>query len=111
MNDGKLEEETSFKYLGATLSKDGTSTAEARIYNCFSDRIDVPIERVVDTQFHQLRHQVQALQVPRSLNRNLRLRGHSDTECRIQAFEHKCLRKLFHKSYTEQNQRVRSEHD
>ncbi|KAH3790488.1 hypothetical protein DPMN_168690 [Dreissena polymorpha] len=28
MNGGKLEEETSFKYLGAILSKDGISTAE-----------------------------------------------------------------------------------
>ena len=27
----KLEEVTSFKYLGATLSKDGTSTTEVRI--------------------------------------------------------------------------------
>ncbi|KAH3888988.1 hypothetical protein DPMN_013034 [Dreissena polymorpha] len=31
MNSRKLEEVTSFKYLGATLFKDGTSTAEVRI--------------------------------------------------------------------------------
>ncbi|KAH3885725.1 hypothetical protein DPMN_009721 [Dreissena polymorpha] len=31
MNGEKVEEETSFKYLDATLSNDGTSTAEVRI--------------------------------------------------------------------------------
>ncbi|XP_052232178.1 uncharacterized protein LOC127845354 [Dreissena polymorpha] len=31
MNGKKLEEVTSFKYMGATISKDGTSTAEVRI--------------------------------------------------------------------------------
>ncbi|KAH3859233.1 hypothetical protein DPMN_101949 [Dreissena polymorpha] len=62
----------SFKYMGATLSKDGTITAEVRI------RIDIArpqrTEQVVDKKFHQLRHQVLALQVPRSLHPILRLR-------------------------------------
>jgi len=31
MNGEKLEEVTRVKYLGATMSKDGTSTAEVRI--------------------------------------------------------------------------------
>ena len=31
MNGQKLEEVTSFKYLGATLCKDGTCSAEVRI--------------------------------------------------------------------------------
>ena len=31
MNSQKLEEVTNFKYVGATLCKDGTSSAEVRI--------------------------------------------------------------------------------
>ncbi|KAH3872341.1 hypothetical protein DPMN_035556 [Dreissena polymorpha] len=39
MNDEKLKEITSFKNLGATLSKDSTSTAVIRI-KCHVDRSD-----------------------------------------------------------------------
>ncbi|KAH3855785.1 hypothetical protein DPMN_098354 [Dreissena polymorpha] len=39
MNGEKQEEVTSFKYLGATLSKDGTSTAElGPNKNCHGDQ-------------------------------------------------------------------------
>ncbi|KAH3718258.1 hypothetical protein DPMN_061059 [Dreissena polymorpha] len=31
MNDDKIEEMICFKFLGSTLSKDGTSTADVRI--------------------------------------------------------------------------------
>ena len=55
MNSKKLVEVTSFKYLGATLSKDGTSTTEVN-KNCHGDRSHGQTEQVVDKQFHQLCH-------------------------------------------------------
>ncbi|KAH3790489.1 hypothetical protein DPMN_168691 [Dreissena polymorpha] len=79
------------------------------IYDCLGDRSDVPIERVVAVPSAAKYRLYMYLLV--YFNPTLRLRGHTDTELRIQAFEHKCLRKLFHNSFTEQNQRVRSEQD
>ncbi|KAH3733826.1 hypothetical protein DPMN_040263 [Dreissena polymorpha] len=58
--------------------------------NCDFDRSDAQYE-----QSHQLRHQIQSLQVPRSLHRTL----HADTES--MTFEHKCIRRLHRISYME----------
>ena len=65
---------TSFKYCGAILSKDGTSTAEVQIRIVNGNRIDGQTEQVVDKQLYQLSHQEHALQEPRSLHPTLRLR-------------------------------------
>ncbi|KAH3825665.1 hypothetical protein DPMN_127546 [Dreissena polymorpha] len=50
VNDKKLAEVTSLKYLGKTLSK-----------NCHGDRSDCQTEHVVDKQFHQLPHKVKVI--------------------------------------------------
>ncbi|KAH3769912.1 hypothetical protein DPMN_171193 [Dreissena polymorpha] len=52
MNGEKLEEATSFRYLGATISNDCSSIAEAGIRN--AERGDGQIEQVMDKQLHQL---------------------------------------------------------
>ena len=62
MNGQKLEEETSFKYLGPTLCKDGTRSAEVHI-----TRQDLVVLH------YQLCMQVQALQAPCHLNPPLQL--------------------------------------
>ncbi|KAH3721468.1 hypothetical protein DPMN_064395 [Dreissena polymorpha] len=61
MNGKAKAEVTSFKYLGASLSKDGISTAETRMSYCHGDRSDDQTEQVVDMQSHQLPHHVHAL--------------------------------------------------
>ncbi|KAH3774753.1 hypothetical protein DPMN_176146 [Dreissena polymorpha] len=76
INDEKLEEVTSFKYLGATLPKVPNK-------NYQGDRSNGQTEQVVDEQFDQLLQQAQDQQVPRSLHPTVRLRGlgtlHADT--------------------------------
>ncbi|KAH3741610.1 hypothetical protein DPMN_048335 [Dreissena polymorpha] len=42
--------------------------------NCHGDHSDGQTVQIVNKQFHQLPNQEQALQVPRSLHRTLRLR-------------------------------------
>ena len=63
MNGQKLEQATSFKYLGATLCKDGTWSAEVRIGIAPGYGSKGQTEQDLMVQYHQLRKQVQAVQV------------------------------------------------
>ena len=60
MNGRKFKEVTSFKYLGATLCKDGTYSAEVRIRiaSAMAAKQDLAV------QHHELCKQVQAVQQP-----------------------------------------------
>ena len=60
MNGQKLDEVTSFKYLGATLCKDGTYSVEVRIRiaSAMAAKQDLAV------QHHELCKQVQAVQQP-----------------------------------------------
>ncbi|KAH3781833.1 hypothetical protein DPMN_159740 [Dreissena polymorpha] len=59
------------------------------------------LDKDMDKQLYQLPYQIQALQVFLSLHHNLRLQDmdNADTERRIQAFEPKCIQRLFRISY------------
>ena len=61
MNSQKLEYVTSFKYLRATLCKDGTCSAEVRIRICLSDDSNGQTKQELAVQHHQFCEQVQAL--------------------------------------------------
>jgi hypothetical protein len=112
-HDGEeLEEVTNFKYLGAALSKDGTSTAE----------VDIRIATATSAIARLIRiWKSNAISFPtkyklfKSLVVSILLYGcktwtlHANTERRIQAFEYKCLCRLLRISYLEHktNQFVR----
>ncbi|KAH3877337.1 hypothetical protein DPMN_001200 [Dreissena polymorpha] len=67
MKGEMLEEVASFKYLGATLSKDGNSNAEVQMNIAMATDVMSRLSwGFFNKQFHQLPNQVQALQV--SLN-------------------------------------------
>ena len=59
MNSQKLEEVTSFKYLGATLCKNSTCSAEVRIRIASA----MAAKQNLVVHHHQLHKQVQAVQV------------------------------------------------
>ena len=92
-----------FKYLGATLSKDGTSTTEIRTRIAAATAAMARLTRVwkSDISF-QTKHKLY-----KSLVISILLYGceawtlHADTERRIQAFKYKCLRRLLKISYRE----------
>ena len=62
MNGQKLEEVTSFKYLGATLCEDDTCSAEVRIRICLSNGSNGQTKQDLAMQHYQLRMQGQAVQ-------------------------------------------------
>lgn len=101
MNGEQLEEVNSFKYLGAILSKDGTCTAEvnSRIAAATAAMASLTHIWKSDMSF-QIKYKLY-----RSLVISTFLYGcetwtlHAETERRIQAFEHKCLRRLLRISY------------
>ena len=63
MNSQKLEEVTSFKYLGATLFKDGTCYSRTPHQNCLSNGSNTQTKQDLEVQHHQFCKQVQDLQV------------------------------------------------
>ena len=103
MNGEPLEEVSTFKYLGATLSKDGTCAAEIRIRIATATAAMVRLGRIWKSKisFHT------KYRLYRSLVLSILLYGceawtlMAETEKRIQAFEMKCLRRLLHISYKE----------
>ncbi|KAH3849206.1 hypothetical protein DPMN_091602 [Dreissena polymorpha] len=67
MNNEKPGDKTNFTYLGATLTKNGTSTNEVGI-------AIIKLSRFWGIkQLHQFPHQVQILLVPHRLNLSIRL--------------------------------------
>ena len=112
MNGEKLEEVTNFKYLGATLSKDGTSTAEVHIRIATATSAMARLNRIWKSNAISFPTKYKLF---KSLVVSILLYGcetwtlHADTERRIQAFEYKCLRRLLRISYLEHktNQFVR----
>ena len=112
MNGEPLEEVTSFKYLGATLSKDGTCTAEVRIRIAIATAAMARLARVwksnigFPTKFKLFRSLVISILLYGCETWTLL----AETERRIQAFEMKCLRRLLRISYLEHktNDYVRS---
>ena len=102
--DGEqLEEVDEFKYLGATLSKDGTCSKEIRTRIALATAAMARLTRMwrSDISF-QTKYKLY-----RSLVVSILLYGceawtlHADTERRIQAFEYKCWRRLLKISYRE----------
>ena len=63
MNGQKLEEVAAFKYLGASLSKDGTCTSGNSHQLCLSNGSNGQIKQNLAEQHHHLRKQVQDVQV------------------------------------------------
>ena len=63
VNSQMLEEVTSFKYLGVTLCKDGTCSAEVRIRIASAVAAMARLDSDMAVQHHQLRKQVQTLRV------------------------------------------------
>ena len=105
MNGQKLEEVTSFKYLGATLCKHGTCSAEVRNRTTSAvDRLN-RIWRNITIRF------ASKFKLCKPLVTSVPLYGCepwtllADSEKRIQAFETKCLGKVLriscleHKTY------------
>ena len=113
MNGQQLEEVESFKYLGATLSKDGTSNSEVRIRIGSAMSAMSRLDRIWKSNNVSF---TTKFRLYRSLVLSVFLYGceawtlYAETEKRIQAFEFKCLRKLLRISYMEHktNEYVRS---
>ena len=103
MNGESLQEVTSFKYLGATLSKDGTCTAEIRIRIATATAAMARLSRIwkSNINFHVKFKLYKALVVSIFLYGCEAWTLQKETERRIQAFETKCLRKLLGISYRE----------
>ena len=101
MNGQKLEEMTSFKYLGATLYKYGTCSAEVRI------RIASEMARLNGVRRCNTISLASKFKFYKSFVTSICLYGCetwtllADSEKRIQAFETKCLRKLLRIPYFE----------
>ena len=103
MDGKKLEEVSSFKYLGTTLTKDGTCKTEIHIWIATATAAMARLTRVWKSN---ISFQTK-FKLYKSLVISILLYGCetwtllAETERRIQAFENKCLRKLLHISYWE----------
>ena len=103
MDGKKLEEVSSFKYLEATLTKDGTCKTEICIQIATATALMARLTRVWKSN---ISFQTK-FKLYKSLVISILLYGCetwtllAETERRIQAFENKCLRKLLHISYWE----------
>lgn len=104
MNGQKLEEVNSFKYLGATLTRDGCCTAEIRIRIGMATSAMSRLDRIwrSNSISFSTKHRLY-----KSLVVSILLYGCETwtllaaTEKKLQAFENKCLRKLLRISYRE----------
>ena len=103
MDSEKLEEVSSFKYLGVTPTKDGTCKTEIHIQIAAATAVMVRLTRVWKSNISFWTK----FKLYKSLVISILLYGCetwtliAETERRIQAFENKCLRKLLHISYWE----------
>ena len=97
MNGQKLEEVTCFKYLGPTLCKDGTCSAEVCIRIASATAAMGRLNRI--WRYNTLSF-ASKFKLYKSLVTSILLYGYetwtllADFERRIQAFETKCMRKL-----------------
>ena len=103
MNGETLEEVSSFKYLGATLYKDGTCTGEIRIRIAQATAAMARLNRIWKSSISfNTKYRLY-----RSLVVSILLYGCeawtilAETEKKVQAFENKCLRKLLGIHYWE----------
>ena len=101
MNGELLEEVTQFKYLGATLTKDGTSSSELRIRTAMATAAMARLHPIWKSNISfRSKHRLY-----KSLVCSIFLYGCeswtllAEEERRIQAFENKCLRRLLRISY------------
>ena len=104
LNGQMLEEVDSFKYLGATLTKDGSSVKEVKARLSLATAAMTRLSTIWKSSSIGF---LVKLKLYKSLVVSILLYGceswtlTADLERRIQAFEHKCLRKLLHISHTE----------
>ena len=73
VNGKKLKRVTSFKYLGATLCKDGTCSSGNSLRDCLSNGSNGQTKQDLAVKHQQLCKEVQALQVSCHLHSPLRL--------------------------------------
>ena len=112
-NGQKLEEVTSFRYLGATPCKDGACTAEVCIRIASAIAAVARLNRIWQCNILSF---VNKFKLYKSLVTSIFLYGCEtwtllvDSEKRIQAFKTKCMRKFLRVSYLEHktNEWVRS---
>ena len=103
MNGSQLEEVETFKYLGATLQKDGTCSAEIRIRIATATAAMTKLCRVwksnisLPTKFRLYRSLVLSTLLYGCESWTLT----ADSERRIQAFENKCQRRLLRVTWVE----------
>ena len=113
MNGQKLEEVCSFKYLGATLSRDGSCTAEIRIRIGTATSAMARLDRIWRSNSINF---TTKYRLYKSLVVSILLYGCetwillAESEKKIHAFKNKCLRKLLRISYHEHktNEHVRN---
>ena len=104
MNGEKLEEVSQFKYLGATLTKDGTSTKEVKIRIAAATSALARLDKIIKSKNISFQTKYKLY---KSLVISIFLYGceswtlTADLEKRIKAFENKCHRKLLRISYVE----------
>ena len=102
MNGQKLEEVTSFKYLGGTLWRDGTCTAEVRIRIASAMAAMARLNGIWQCNTISF---ASKFKLCKSLLTSVLLYGCeiwtllADSENRIQAFKTECMRKLLCISY------------
>ena len=111
MEGEQLEEVQNFKYLGATLSKDGTSTAEIRSRIAIATATMVKLSALWRSKisFHTKHRLFKSLVLSTLLYGCEAWTLLAETERRIQAFEYKSYRRLLHISYRDHvtNEQVR----
>ena len=97
MNGQKLEKVEAFKYLGATLTKDGRSSMEVKIRLATATAAMAKLEKIWRNKSISLPTKIKLY---RSLVLSILLYGcesltlSADLEKKLQAFEMKCYRKL-----------------
>ena len=103
MNGTPLEQVNHFKYLGATLSSDGSSTADIRIRLATATSAMAKLKKIWSSRISF----TTKYRLYKSLVLSVLLYGCeawtllAETERRLEAFEYKCLRRLLQISYTE----------
>ncbi|KAL8564069.1 hypothetical protein ACOMHN_034546 [Nucella lapillus] len=104
MNGQKFEEVDSFKYLGSIITKDGSSTKEIRTRLSLASSALTKLDTIWKSNTISLPVKIRLY---KSLVISILLYGckswtlNAETERRLQAFEHKCYRKLLRIHYSE----------